>query len=79
MADGIRYKISHYNTIKMLFSKNFEDGNMTCQNLQLITENPKKYTITRIGKKKFSQEIISKTSKNILKNYIYIEAKRIIA
>ncbi len=48
------------------------------QNLQLV-DKKNNYKITRIKRNTFAQEIISKSNENILKNYIYIEKRRIIA
>ena len=48
------------------------------ENLRLV-EDKKNYKVTRIGSRNFAEEIIIKSSENILKDYIYVETRRIIA
>lgn len=52
---------------------------MTVNNLHLVLKTEKNYTITRLGNESFTDEIISKTNENILKDYVYIKTRRIIA
>ncbi len=37
------------------------------------------YTLTRLKTKSFAEEIIVKSNENILKDYLYVEQRRIIA
>ena len=48
------------------------------ENLRLV-EDKKEYKVTRIGSKNFANEIIIKSNENILKDYLYVETRRIIA
>lgn len=48
------------------------------ENLHLI-EDKKDYKVTRIKGQDFAREIIIESKQNILKDYIYIESRRIIA
>ena len=48
------------------------------KNLHLVEDN-KSYKVTRIGSRDFAQEIITKSNQNILKDYVYIETRRILA
>ena len=52
---------------------------MTFANLQLIENADEIYSVTRLERRNFVEEIISKTTSNVVKDYIYVESRRIIA
>lgn len=47
--------------------------------LHLLIDKNRDYKLTRLNSKNFAQEIITESQKNILKDYIYVETRRIIA
>lgn len=52
---------------------------MTLVNLHVIENKDVTYSVTRLERRNFVDEIVSTTNTNVVRDYIYVETRRIIA